>query len=177
MKTKKKVFRIVLVCLCFLCVSAIVFAVSAVRSGEGKAKEIALSQVGISEEEAKSLSCEVDFENGVAVYEVEFFYGITRYSYDINILTGNIVKFEIDQSNMGSPSTFFRNHISEENAKKVALSHAGFDESEVKFEKVELESDDGVFGYEIEFSKGIFEYEYTIDALTGKILSFEKDID
>ena len=42
---------------------------------------------------------------------------------------------------------------------------------------VELDDDDGRAYYEIEIEDGKYEYEYEIDAVTGKILDFEKDRD
>ena len=67
--------------------------------------------------------------------------------------------------------------ISEEKAKSIALEHAGLKESEVKFLHVELDYDDGVLRYEVDFRQGNYEYDYDIDANTGKILSYDKDID
>ncbi|MBQ6625663.1 MAG: PepSY domain-containing protein [Ruminococcus sp.] len=67
--------------------------------------------------------------------------------------------------------------ISEEKAKSIALEHAGFKESEVKFLHVELDYDDGVLRYEVDFRQGNYEYDYDIDSNTGKILSYDKDID
>lgn len=67
--------------------------------------------------------------------------------------------------------------IGEEKAKEIALQKAGLTESEVIFEKAELDRDDGRYVYELEFRYGNIEYEAEINAKTGKILKFEKDID
>ena len=48
--------------------------------------------------------------------------------------------------------------------------------STAKFEKDD-DDDDEAPEYEIEFFKGNIEYEYDIDALTGKILDFSSEID
>lgn len=68
-------------------------------------------------------------------------------------------------------------YIGIDKAKSIALNHAGLSASDVKFTKAKLEKDDGVMEYEIEFYKDAFEYEYDIDAKTGKILSAEKEMD
>ena len=62
-------------------------------------------------------------------------------------------------------------------AKAIALSDAGYDETGVIMEKARFEKADGddPAQYEIEFTAGGMEYEYSIDALTGKILERESD--
>lgn len=67
--------------------------------------------------------------------------------------------------------------ISEKKAKKIALDHAGFKESNVTRLHVELDYDDGVLRYEVDFHDGNVEYDYDIDAYSGDILSYDKDID
>ena len=72
-------------------------------------------------------------------------------------------------------------YIGVERAKQIALDDAGFSENEVIFStaKFEKDDDDGDEApeYEIEFFKDNVEYEYDIDALTGKILDFSSEID
>lgn len=65
--------------------------------------------------------------------------------------------------------------IGEDAAKKIALKKAGITEDGVIFEKVELDRDDGVLHYDVEFKKGVTEYEAEISAADGKIISWEKD--
>ncbi len=62
-----------------------------------------------------------------------------------------------------------------EDAKNEALNHAGTHKDKVKFDKLELDEDDGKHRFEIEFEDNDFEYEYEVDAESGKILDFEKD--
>lgn len=65
--------------------------------------------------------------------------------------------------------------ITLDEAKKIALDHAGLKESDVRFAKAELDYDDGRAEYEIEFYLGQTEYEYEIDASSGMILKSEID--
>ena len=64
-----------------------------------------------------------------------------------------------------------------EKAKKVALNHAGLRANEVTNLKAERDYDDGIVKYDVEFEKGRMEYDYEINAETGKILKAEKDYD
>ncbi len=65
--------------------------------------------------------------------------------------------------------------ITLEQAKAIALQEAGFDASEVQFGKTELDRDDGVRQYEIEFWKDGVEYSADIRASDGFIISWDVD--
>ena len=68
--------------------------------------------------------------------------------------------------------------ISAETAKAKALAHAGLTESQVTFVKQKLEWDDGRQVYDVEFYTSDYsEYDYTIDARSGAVLSFDYDAD
>ena len=67
--------------------------------------------------------------------------------------------------------------IGKEKAKKIALDKANLKESEVSFVKIELDRDDGIWKYEVEFRKGLREYSADIKADDGKILDWEADFD
>ena len=68
-------------------------------------------------------------------------------------------------------------NIGRQAAIRTALAHAGFGEQDVLKLKCELDREDGIMVYEIEFEKGGFEYDYEIDARSGAILKSKKERD
>ena len=79
------------------------------------------------------------------------------------------------QPQPAAPTQAATSGISADRAKQIALSHAGV--SGASFTKVELDTDDGVRVYEIEFKVGNVEYDYDIDATSGAIISSSSEID
>ncbi len=77
----------------------------------------------------------------------------------------------------GSGTTQYNAAISLDEAKAIALKDAGVDEAEVTFIKNKLECDDRVWQYEIDFYTADADYEYDINADTGKVLKREVDHD
>ena len=68
--------------------------------------------------------------------------------------------------------------LTKDEALKKALDHANLDKDQVDYiKKVELDYEHGRKVYEITFFKGGYEYEYDIDAESGKVLKLEKDLD
>ena len=67
--------------------------------------------------------------------------------------------------------------ITEDDAKSIALKKAELKEDNVKFIKVKLEKDDGVYEYDVEFGYGTVEYEAEISAADGTIKSWDVDKD
>ena len=65
------------------------------------------------------------------------------------------------------------NSISVEQAKEIALNHAGKTADQVQFVKIKQDWEHGRSVYEIEFIANGNEYEYEIDANTGAIVKWE----
>lgn len=166
--------------------------------GETAAKEAALSHAGVSEADVCWLKADFDRDDGIYLYELEFAANGVKYDYDVNALTGDIVKFEQEQTGnlsgngngangsgtgngnqygSGAGSVDTGSFIGEAAAKSAALSDAGVSESDVTRIKCELDRDHGSYKYEIEFDVGRMEYEYEVDAYTGAILKSEQDYD
>lgn len=58
------------------------------------AKAAALAHAGVSADEVRKLECELDREDGAAVYEIEFKAGSMEYEYEVDAATGAILKAE-----------------------------------------------------------------------------------
>lgn len=173
MKTTKKIISALLACLlCLGIFTASAFAANYI--GEAKAKEIALSKAGVSAEQAQFLTCQFDYDNGVAVYEVEFYFGRTEYSYDINAKTGAVIKAEIDKNETDIPDPNAE-YIGKAKAKEIAFKAAGVNEADASRVKVKFDFDDGIAKYEVEFHANGFEYDYEINAISGSIVKAEKE--
>lgn len=147
---------------------------------EAKAKEIALAHAGVSAEDVIFAKVELDYDNGVREYEVEFYAGNTEYDYEIHAESGKILSYDHDMETPrsdSSSSTTTTEPISQAKAKEIALAHAGILESQASRLKVEFEYDDGIPEYSVEFYVGNTEYEYEIHGTTGQILGYDRDDD
>ena len=69
------------------------------------------------------------------------------------------------------------NYITAEQAKSAALSHAGVSANDAIFVKAGLDWDDGKVHYEVAFYAGNTEYDYDIDAVSGAVLSYDREWD
>lgn len=142
------------------------------------AKAIALADAGLTEEEVTFTKEKLDWDDGVAVYDIDFHTSDMEYEYEINAATGVIM----DRSqevfrNPGNQTGNADSLIGEDRAKEIAVDHAGFSVTEVFFTKIKLEEEHGRMEYEIEFYKDRIEYEFTIDASDGTILEYESEYD
>lgn len=141
--------------------------------GPDAAKSIALTDAGLTEDAVTFFETKQDYENGTLVYELEFFAGQTEYDYEIDAATGDIRKKSFDTT--GGTASATGQNITVEQAKALALEHAGLAETDVNFTKAKLENDDGRTFYEIEFRQGTTEYDYKIDAVSGTIVEYEQE--
>ena len=67
--------------------------------------------------------------------------------------------------------------IPESKAAQIALNHAGLKKADVREFECELDYEKGVRVYEVSFDYGKYEYDYDIDAASGKILRSYKERD
>lgn len=62
----------------------------------GDAIQIALHHAGVAQADICDLSCKLEEENGVMIYQVEFEHGQYEYEYEIDAKSGKILDVDID---------------------------------------------------------------------------------
>ena len=141
-----------------------------------QARAIALEHAGVAESDVKFINVEEDYDDGVAVYEVEFYAGNREYDYEIVKATGEILKYDHDAEGYTPPAADNGDNqvkITLEEARQKALAKvSGATEQDIR---LALDWDDGRPVYEGEIYYGNMEYEFEIDANTGNFLEWSSD--
>ncbi len=158
-----------------------------------EAEKAALDQAGLTAESVTGLHSHFDGDERVPHWDVEFFHENYEYDFEVDS-TGAILNWSREYEGRQAPQTTqpaqptqptqpaqpaqpAQAAISAEEAKAIALQHAGLSAGEVTGLRAKLDRDDGVPEYEVEFRQGRLEFEYDIHAETGAILSWDKDYD
>lgn len=138
------------------------------------AKNAALTAAGVSLNQATAIEIEYDADDDDfgQVYEVEFKANGYKYSYDIDANNGSVLKSKRKLLKIKKPVKNYAQYIGVAAAKAAALKHAKLTGSKVTYTKAKLTTDDGVKVYDIEFRTATTEYEYEINAKTGKVVEF-----
>ena len=156
--------------------------------GTDKAMDIAAAAFGKASTAKMAYSAvDPELDESPAHYEVE----ITsqsgeEFEYKIDAYTGTILesKREVEdkaetpaeQPTKPTPSGTVQD-IGYAKAKSIAMNHAGVSENEAYDMDIELDDEDGILVYEVEFKSGNMEYDYEINAATGAILKHESELD
>lgn len=156
--------------------------------GKQKAQEIALADAGVAAGDALHLIVKPDWDDGVRIYEVEFYTASQEYDYEIHAETGDILSRDREAEwngtaasgssstgSTGSTASASTTDIGEAKARSVALSHAGISESDTSYIYAKKDWDDGRWVYDVEFWTDGKEYDYEILASNGTILSYDYD--
>lgn len=142
---------------------------------EEEAKSIALEHAGLAAGDVTFYRVEQDYEDGRAIYEVEFYSGNTEYDYEIAQDNGQVLSCDSDIEGW-APSTQNNGStgaITLEQATQLVLDRIpGATESDMH---IKAEHDDGRQIYEGEVYYDQAEYEFEIDASTGNFIEWSVD--
>ena len=95
MKNTMKVLAAVMALVMVLALSAAAFAENGSVSLE-QAKQIALEQAGVKASEASFTKAYQGWDDGRAVYEIEFYVGNTEYDMDVDVHSGRVTDFSTE---------------------------------------------------------------------------------
>ena len=140
------------------------------------AREAALAAAGLTAD-AVYAEVELDDYRGQRAYEVEFTHNDYEYEIYVDPFSGEILKSNVPGAE----------YISIDSAKAAAIAKANeiyalkVDASNVFELEMKLESEfvAGVRSivYEVEFKHAGYEYEFAVDALTGEVVYYERELD
>ncbi len=149
------------------------------------AKNAALEHAGFQADQVTFVKTKLDYDDGVAEYDIEFVTDTDKYEYEVRQSDFAILKsshekrsYSVHHNTDGHSDPHdagMQNLITDEEAVAAALAHAGLTEDEAVYLELELEYDDGRYEYEIDFYAGNMEYGYKVDATDGTILEAESE--
>lgn len=161
----------------------------------------ALAYYNLTRNDVINIECDLDYEHGRMVYEVEFRNGQMEYDVDVDATTGEVVF--VDQDGKLPPTTQVtqptpqpsqnavvpvapqQNQTPSQNtttltsqeALNIVLGHAGVAQENAYDIHVEQDFEHSTWVYEIDFKSNGYEYDYEVDANNGTILRSEKEYD
>lgn len=145
---------------------------------EAAAKQIAFDHAGVAESDTDFLLVKPDYDDGRAVFDVEFYIAATgsEYDYEIDAATGEIRSYDYDAENY-QPSAPAApaggQQITEQEARDIALARVpGATAQDIS---IRLERDDGRTVYEGRIIYERMEYEFEIDAGSGNVLEWNEE--
>ena len=151
---------------------------------EEQVKQICLSHAGVQAAQASFQSISLQ-QGEQPVYQLLFTAAGSSYIYRIDPYSGQVLSYERTEETAAQPNTPAASapaqpqaepkSVSLEQAKQLALQKAGLSGQTVTWEKAELDEEDGISYYELEFTFSQSEYECEVDAGSGSILKFEQD--
>ena len=163
---------------------------------EEEARQVALSDAGVSEDDIAFILVERDWDDGKAIYDVEFMTSdFAEYDYEIDAVTGEIRSMDQDMEHQfgqghnwgqgseagnggqqgygGGQEDSGESQISEDEAKSLVLERVpGASAGDIR---MKLDFDDGRLEYEGELYHDGMEYEFKIDAYSGSVIEWESE--
>ena len=141
-----------------------------------EAKAAALKRASLDESQVTFTKTKLDTDDRIPHYDIDFVSGGYEYEVEVNAKNGRIIGYEREREEK-KPQVDTSKFISADAAKKAALAHAGLTEAQVTELEAELDTASLTAHYDVGFKCGGYEYEYKINAKSGKVISFEKERD
>ena len=167
-------------------------------------QEIVFTHANVKPADVAALEVELDEEDGAIFYDLEFDHKNDEHDYRVDALSGKILynksepKETVQQPVETPPAesqlaeqkpaettpeetkpqtSTTKKKIGVTAAKNAAFKHANVKSSDAWDVEVDLDTENGKLVYEVSFDAGGYDYDYDIDAYTGKVIRSEKERD
>ena len=169
---------------------------AAAAISETEAQNIALEDAGLNQNDVSFTKTNLDRDDGRSQYDIEFIASAdnTKYDYEIDAESGAILSVDRETGRNGNTTSNSSQQnnttqqqqntttgpqaageITADEAKSIALQHAGLAEADVLYANVEYDRDNGHNEWIVDFATQDTEYDYEINAADGSILKSEKE--
>ena len=169
---------------------------AAAAISETEAQNIALEDAGLNQNDVSFTKTNLDRDDGRSQYDIEFIASAdnTKYDYEIDAESGAILSVDRETGRNGNTTSNSSQQnnttqqqqntttgpqaageITADEAKSIALQHAGLAEADVLYANVEYDRDNGHNEWSVDFATQDTEYNYEINAADGSILKSEKE--
>lgn len=163
---------------------------------ETEAQNIALEDAGLTQNDVSFTKTKLDRDDGRSQYDIEFIASDdnTKYDYEIDAESGAILSVDRETGRNGNTTANngqqnnttqqqqntttgpqAEGEITADEAKSIALQHAGLAEADVLYVNVEYDRDNIHNEWSVDFATQDTEYDYEINAADGSILKSEKE--
>ncbi len=169
-----KKWMIIVVIAGLLTAGSVVFASDAGVSTDASDQKVTMQQakeIALAEADGEITSAELDQDNGHSYYEIDINDGTYEYEFEIDVATGEIINFE-KEINKEHAHQETGELLSEDEVLAIAQEKA----PNATLKEIKLEQDDGWQIYDIELIDGNTKYEIDINAVTGEVIDFEKEV-
>lgn len=163
MKAKKTILMILIAALA-------VTTLAAADISRDQALQSALSDAALDPASVSRSRVERDRDDGIVVYEVEFFSGDWEYDYVISAADGSILSVSRDRFSRSGASNDIV--LTEAEALQAAFTDSGASSDDYR---IRLDRDDRRMAYEVSFTAGGWAYSYKIDAADGSVLEADRE--
>ena len=132
----------------------------------------ALYDAGLSEEDTEYSNVQLEYDDGLPEYKVEFYADGVKYEYKIDAYTGGVLQSK--QESGYTPPAPAQNTLTAEQAASIAYADAGVKADSVSNLQTKLDWEGNIQVFEIEFVCDGTKYEYELNAADGAIRKSEQ---
>ena len=144
---------------------------SNVKIGIEKAKEIALKQANVEQNDVIKMDVEDANIDNIATYEIDFETDGRKYEYHIDQQTGDILVTKVREDSLSDSNQ--SRAITQEEAELLAFTHAKTTRNDIRNLQTKEDVEDGITVYEVSFNHDVFKYEYKIVKNSAQIIKYE----